>query len=69
MEVKRTESATSFILNEKLSQPEIRRMVDLIEYQRVLDKSSATQEQMEDLLKNVKKGRWERLKKRLGHFE
>lgn len=40
-------------------------MVDYIRFKQITFKSDATQSQVDSLVKEIKKGRWERTKKRL----
>jgi hypothetical protein len=69
MEVISTDTGTTFILNKKVSPAEIKRIVNLIEYEQILSKSKVTSSQLKNLSKEMKDGRWNRLKNRLGGFE
>jgi len=44
---------------------DLEEMVDYIRFKEITSKSNATQEQVDNLVKEVKKGRWETNRKRL----
>ena len=44
----------------------IQQIIDYLRYEELTSKSTATQEDIDNLVKEVKKGRWERTKKKLG---
>jgi len=44
----------------------IQTILDYLRYEELTSKSAATPEDVDELVKEVKKGRWERIKKELG---
>jgi len=44
----------------------IQTIIDYLRYEELTSKSNATEEDVENLLKKVKKGRWDRIKREIG---
>ena len=44
----------------------IQTILDYLRYEELTSKSTATDEDVDNLLKDVKKGRWDRIKKEIG---
>lgn len=44
----------------------IQSILDYLRYEELTSKSTATKEELEELINSVKKGRWERIKREIG---
>lgn len=50
----------------KTKASKIQSILDYLRYEELTSKSAATKENVEDLLKEAKKGRWDKVKKEIG---
>lgn len=66
MIIERTSNEILFRLPSSTKLDELQAIANYFEFREVARKSKATQKQVDELVKKVKKGRWERTKKRLG---
>jgi hypothetical protein len=44
----------------------VQSILDYLKYEELISKSEATQEDLDSLLKEIKKGRWDKIKKEIG---
>ncbi|WP_372949584.1 hypothetical protein [Mariniphaga sp.] len=44
----------------------VQSILDYLKYEELTSKSKATQEELDSLLKEIKKGRWDKIKKEIG---
>ena len=63
MTIERTEDEIIVRLPVTIDIDELQRMVDLLEYKSIVSKSKATQEQIDELAREVKRNLWEDFKK------
>jgi hypothetical protein len=66
MIIERTSDEIIFRLPGNLSIDELQALTDWFEYNIITKKSKATQGDVDKLVKSIKKGRWEKTKKRIG---
>jgi hypothetical protein len=66
MIIERTSDEIIFRLPGNLSIDELQALTDWFEYNIITKKSKATQGDGDKLVKSIKKGRWEKTKKRIG---
>ena len=64
VERKDNEILVRFLAKTKASK--IQAILDYLRYEELTSKSAATKENVEDLLKEAKKGRWEKVSKEIG---
>jgi uncharacterized membrane-anchored protein len=65
MIIERTNNEVIIRLPGTMDTSDLEEMVDYIRFKEITSKSKASQEQIDSLVKEVKKGRWEANKKRL----
>ena len=65
MKVERTNSEVIIRLPASIDTSDLEEMVDFIRFKEITSKSKVTQEEVDSLVKKVKKGRWEKNRKRL----
>ncbi|MGV8096738.1 MAG: hypothetical protein AB2L24_33195 [Mangrovibacterium sp.] len=65
MIIERTNNEVIIRLPGTMDTSDLEEMVDYIRFREITSKSKASQEQIDSLVKEVKKGRWEANKKRL----
>lgn len=66
MIIERTPNEIVFRFPSSTSLDDLQDLVDLFEYKTITRKSTATQEDVDELVKSIKKGRWDRTKRQLG---
>lgn len=65
MKVERTNSEVIIRIPASIDTSDLEEMVDFIRFKEITSKSKVTQEEVDSLVKKVKKGRWEKNRKRL----
>jgi hypothetical protein len=65
MIVERTDKEVIIRLSSTIDTSDLKEMVDFLRFKEITSKSKATQAQVNALVNEVKKGRWEASKKRL----
>ena len=65
MIVERTKNEVIIRLPGSIDTSDLEEMVDYIRFREIVSKSKATQDEVNSLVKEVKKGRWEANRKRL----
>jgi hypothetical protein len=65
MIIERTKKEVIFRLPATINVDDLQDMADMLEYREIAKKSKATQEDVEDLVKTIKKGRWAQTKSKL----
>jgi hypothetical protein len=65
MIIERTKNEVIIRLPSNIDTSDLEEMVDYIRFKEITSKSKATQEQVDSLVKEIKKGRWESNRKRL----
>ena len=66
MIIERTSKEVVFRLPSSTKLEDLQEIANLFAFKEISSKSKATQNDVDDLVKKVKKGRWEKTKKRLG---
>lgn len=66
MIIERTEDEIIFKLSANIDVDELQDLADWFEYKEIAKKSKATQDDVDNLVSEIKKGRWERTKKEFG---
>lgn len=66
MIIQRTENEIIFKLSGSINVDDLQDIADWLEFKEIANKSKATQKEVDDLVKTVKKGRWDRTKSSLG---
>ena len=66
MIIERTSKEVVFRLPSSTKLEDLQEIANLFAFKEISSKSKATQKDVDDLVKKVKKGRWEKTKKRLG---
>jgi hypothetical protein len=66
MVIERTKDEVIFRLPATIDVDELQNLADWLEFKEIVKKSKATQKDVDSLLKEVKKGRWDRTKRELG---
>lgn len=65
MIIERTEEEVIFKFPSDLNLDDLQDLADLFNFREVAKKSKATQQDVNQLVKNIKKGRWEKTKQQL----
>lgn len=65
MIIERTKNEVIFRLPATINVDELQDMADMLEYKEIAKKSKATQKDVDDLVKTIKKGRWAQTKSKL----
>ena len=65
MKVERTNSEVIIRIPASIDTSDLEEMVDFIRFKEITSKSKVTQKEVDSLVKKVKKGRWEKNRKRL----
>ena len=65
MIIEQTQNEIIFRFPKHMKLDDLQDLADLFEYKELTKKSNATQKQVDDLVKKVKKGRWEKTKQQL----
>ena len=66
MIIERTSKEVVFRLPSSTKMEDLQEIANLFAFKEISSKSKATQKDVDDLVKKVKKGRWAKTKKRLG---
>ncbi len=66
MIIERTSKEVLFRLPSSTKLEDLQEIANLFAFKEISSKSKATQKDVDELVKKVKKGRWEKTKKRLG---
>lgn len=66
MIIERTKDEVIFRLSGKISIDDLQDLADLFEFKELSKKSKATQNDVNNLVKSIKKGRWRKRKEQLG---
>lgn len=66
MVIERSGDEVIFRLPADINIDDLQDLTDLLEFKEISVKSHATQEQVDQLVKRIKKGRWEKTKGKLG---
>ena len=66
MIIERTSKEVVFCLPSSTKLEDLQEIANLFAFKEISSKSKATQKDVDDLVKKVKKGRWAKTKKRLG---
>jgi hypothetical protein len=64
VEIRNNEILVRFKMGTRASK--IQSILDYLKYEELTSKSTATEQDIEDLVKEAKKGRWEKIKKQIG---
>jgi hypothetical protein len=64
VEIQNNEILVRFKMGTKASK--IQSILDYLKYEELTSKSTATEQDIEDLVNEAKKGRWEKIKKQIG---
>jgi hypothetical protein len=65
MIIERTKNEVIIRLSSTIDTSDLEEMVDFIRFKEITSKSKATQDQVDSLVKEIKKGRWQANRKRL----
>jgi uncharacterized protein YfkK (UPF0435 family) len=65
MKIERTKNEIIFRLPNSVDMDDLQDLTDLFEYKEIVKKSFASQEDVDILVKEIKKGRWEKTKQKL----
>jgi len=65
MKIERTSNEVIFHLPLSTNLKELREIANLFSNKKILPKSKATQKDVDDLVKTIKKGRWAKTKKKI----
>ncbi|RDC64868.1 hypothetical protein [Adhaeribacter pallidiroseus] len=66
MIIERTENEVIFKFSGNINVDDLQDIADFLEFAELANKSKATQNEVDALVKTVKKGRWDKTKSRLG---
>ena len=66
MIIERTSKEIIFRLPASTKLEDLQEIADLFTFEEIAKKSKATQNDVDDLVQKIKKGRWEKTKKKLG---
>ena len=66
MIIERTPKEVIFRLPSSTKLEDLQDIADLFTFQKISAKSKATQKQVDDLVKKIKKGRWNKTKQKIG---
>ena len=66
MIIERTKDEVIFKLPNTINVDDLQDMADLLEFKELSNKSKASQQEVDDLVKTIKKGRWSQTKAKLG---
>lgn len=65
MKIERTKKEVIIRIPATVNVDDLQDLTDLIEYKEIADRSKATQQDVEEFVSDVKKGRWEKTKSKL----
>lgn len=66
MKIERTKNEVIIRIPSSVNVDDLQDLADLIEYKEISKDSKATQKEVDELVSNIKRGRWERTKGNLG---
>jgi hypothetical protein len=66
MKIERTKNEVVIRIPASINVDDLQDLADLIEYKEISSKSKATQKDVDDLVSDIKRGRWEKTKTKLG---
>lgn len=66
MKIERTKNEVVIRIPASVNVDDLQDLADLIEYKEISTKSKATQKDVDDLVSDIKRGRWEKTKTKLG---
>lgn len=66
MKIERTKNEVVIRIPASINVDDLQDLADLIEYKEISTKSKATQKDVDDLVSDIKRGRWEKTKTKLG---
>ncbi len=66
MKIERTKSEVIIRIPASVNADDLQDLADLIQYKEISKKSKATQKEVDDLVGDIKIGRWEKTKAKLG---
>ncbi len=66
MKIERTKNEVVIRIPASVNVDDLQDLADLIEYKEISSKSKATQKEVDDLVSDIKRGRWEKTKTKLG---
>ncbi|GAB2485294.1 hypothetical protein [Algoriphagus taiwanensis] len=66
MKIERTKKEVIIRIPASVNVDDLQDLTDLIRYKEISSKSEATQEDVDNLVSEVKRGRWEKTKSKLG---
>lgn len=66
MKIERTKNEIIIRVSSSLNLDDLQDLTDLIEYKEISKKSKASQKEVDNLVSDIKRGRWEKTKSKLG---
>ena len=66
MKIERTKNEIIIRVSSSLNLDDLQDLTDLIEYKEISMKSKASQKEVDNLVSDIKRGRWEKTKSKLG---
>jgi hypothetical protein len=66
MTIERTKNEVIFRLPNNINLDDLQDFADYFKYRTIANKSKATQTEVDNLVKEIKKGRWDKTRKQLG---
>jgi transcriptional regulator of heat shock response len=66
MTIERTKNEVIFRLPNNINLDDLQDFADYFQYRTIAKKSKATQTEVDNLVKEIKKGRWDKTRKQLG---
>ncbi len=66
MTIERTKNEIIFRLPNNINLDDLQDFADYFQYRTIANKSKASQTEVDNLVKEIKKGRWDKTKKQLG---
>lgn len=69
MIIERTKNEVIFRITSKVNDDDLQDVADLLEFKKISCKSEATQDQVARLVRDIKKGRWDKSKKKPGLYK
>ena len=66
MKIERTKNEIIIRVSSSVNLDDLQDLTDLIEYKEISKKSSASQKEVDNLVSDIKRGRWEKTKSKLG---
>ena len=66
MKIERTKNEIIIRVSSSVNLDDLQDLTDFIEYKEISKKSSASQKEVDNLVSDIKRGRWEKTKSKLG---